>query len=96
MRTIRRDSLGSDIREAIRQMRFSFSSARNHLREYGNNTAPYLPRARGNNTYYEYDVGQGRNDRGRARIVGLFAASGELLSCYFTDTHYASWREIVW
>ncbi len=95
MLTISRNLLGHDIKEAIRQLRFGLAQNANAMTVYNNGTAPYLPNAGQGNTYYEYDVGQGRFNRGRARIVGLFAANGALLAMYFTSTHYASWREII-
>ncbi len=94
MKTISRSTLSPGIKEAIRQMRYGVSNGMG-VRVYGNTTAPYLPSPGNGNTYYEYDVGQGRFNRGRARIVGLFAANGAMLHCYFTYTHYGSWMEVV-
>ena len=94
MRKISRNKLGRDIKEAIRDFRYQLSVNSNRVTVYNNGTAPYLPNAHGN-TYYEYDVGSGRNDRGRARIVALVSGGGRLESLYFTNTHYGSWMEIV-
>ncbi|MCB9597052.1 MAG: hypothetical protein H6719_30290 [Sandaracinaceae bacterium] len=94
MKTISRSTLSPAIKEAIRQLRYGFKQNQNRLTVYTNATGPYLPTAGGQNTYYEFDVGRGRVDRGRARIVALMAPNGEMLACYFTNTHYGSWMEI--
>lgn len=95
MRTIRRSSLSYQTKEALRQLRY-LQASDGRLTEYQNNSSPRLPTAGRGNTYYEYDVGRGRIDRGRARIVALFSPDGRLMSAYFTDSHYRSWMEIAW
>lgn len=94
MKTISRSTLSPGIKEAIRELRYGFKQNSNRLTVYGNTTAPHLPTARGGNTYYEFDVGSGRVNRGYARIVALLSPEGAMLGCYFTNTHYGSWMEI--
>jgi len=92
MKRLSRSKLGPAIKEAIRELRY-LEATDGRLTEYQNNSSPKLPNAGRGNTYYEFDVGSGRFNRGRARIVALFAPNG-LLAMYFTDTHYRSWMEI--
>ena len=94
MRKIARSKLGPSIKEAIRELRY-IQATDGRLTEYQNNSSPRLPNAHRGNTYYEFDVGAGRFNRGRARIVALFSPD-RLMKMYFTNTHYGSWMEITW
>ncbi len=85
------------IREPLRELLHQVRTNSNKGTVFNNNEGR-LPNAGFGNNYYEYDVGQDRNDgRGKFRLVALLAPSGELQSLYFTSDHYdMEWTEITW
>lgn len=56
-----------------------------------NNAQGLLPAAGKNQHYTETDVGAGRQDRGKRRVVSLVETStGRVFRQYHTDDHYSS------
>lgn len=77
-------------REGARNARFS---AKNEATTTFNNNEKKLPRAPKGTKYIETDVGSGRTNRGKKRVVSLVEnGTGRTLKQYNTDDHYSSFR----
>jgi len=84
-------TMGAPTKEARREARDSSTTEGNTTTF--NNGENRLPKARNGQQYIETDIGRGRVDRGRERIVSLVeSGTGRVLKQYATDDHYSSFR----
>ncbi len=89
----RRSKMGTHAREARREARYASTTGGGTT--IFNNNEGRLPRAGRGQHYIETDVGRGRHDRGRRRIVSLVQTSGgRVLRQYITEDHYRTFSEI--
>lgn len=78
-------------REAAREAKYASTTAGGTT--IFNNAEGRLPKAGKGQQYIETDVGAGRHDRGRRRIVSLTEEkSGRVLKQYNTDDHYKTFH----
>lgn len=94
--TVGRGSLPADVQAALANLKNSLQAASQQLprtfsnrKDIGNMAGQPLPKPSLGCCYVEYDVGRGRLDRGKRRLVaGVVQSTGQVREIYFSDEHY--------
>jgi guanyl-specific ribonuclease Sa len=81
----------ADAREGSREARYA-STTGGGTTTFNNNEKK-LPKAPKGQEYIETDVGKGRNNRGKRRVVSLVESNtGKVLKQYNTEDHYSTFK----
>jgi guanyl-specific ribonuclease Sa len=94
--TVGRGSLPVDVQAAIVNLKNGLRGASqnfprtfNNRKEFANVTGQPLPKPSLGCSYVEFDVGCGRLDRGKRRLVAeVVESTGQIREIYFSDEHY--------
>lgn len=94
--TVSRSALPADVqlgivnlKNRIRRALGSFPTTFNNRKDVERSTGQPLPKLDRGCQYVEGDVGRGRSDRGKRRLVAeVVQSTGQIREIYFSDEHY--------